>query len=392
MSSGSSHLGPLPSVGALPLAEREIASLECSVAAFAGLAPAGPLDRAIRFDSFEAFAAAFGDPADTQSGPFMPDAKLAYAVRGFFRNGGRACWVARVAGEPGTTTVEDHLRIGAGLRLLAELDEPTVIGAPDAHAVDTGVEGARAIQAALVASCERLVGRIAIVDPPPGIDPGGAIAWRGASHIDSPAAAAYYPWIQSSDPSGHHAIAIPPCGHVAGLWARVDDIAGLHHAPTSEALLATEGATIGLSGAQQHHLNRAGINCLRAWPGPELRAWGACTLSSDPELRYLHRQRIVGHLTASIAQGTRWAADHNGDGPLHESLRATVIAFLDGAWRTGALQGDTAAQAYFVHCEARSSIDEKTTDEEITLEIGLAVRRPGDFRVLRISHRPAVAA
>jgi phage tail sheath protein FI len=169
----------------------------------------------------------------------------------------------------------------------------------------------------------------------------------------------------------------------------VDILAGLHHAPTSEALLAADGATIGLSGAQQHHLNRAGINCLRAWPGPELRVWGACTLSGDPELRYLHRQRIVGHLTASIAQGTRWAADDPGEGGLHESVRATVTAFLDGAWRKGELQGDTAGQAFFVRCE---NDPEKPPHDEITLEIGLAVRRAGDFRVLRISHRPSVAA
>jgi len=392
MSTGDSHLGPLSHVGALPLAERRIASLESSVAAFAGLAPAGPLHRAVRVDSSEAFASVFGDPDQPQTGAFLPGAKLAHAVRGFFRNGGRACWVARVAGTPGTTRVGDHLDPGCGLLLLAGLDEPTVVGAPDAHAVATGPEGVRTIHAALVASCERIVGRIALVDPPPGIDPVGAIAWRAASHIDSASAAAYYPWIEATDPTGHDSVTIPPCGHVAGLWARVDGLAGLHHAPTSEALLATDGATFGLTGAQQHHLNRAGINCLRAWPGPEMRAWGACTLSSDPELRYLHRQRIVGHLTASIAQGTRWAADDPGDDSPHESVRATVIAFLDGAWRTGALQGDTAAQAFFVRCEAGSEMDEKPNDDEITLEIGLAVRRPGDFRVLRISHRPAVAA
>jgi len=392
MPSGDSHRGPVATVGELPLAERRIASLESSVAAFVGLAPAGPLDRAVRVDSFEGFAEAFGDPDRPQEGPFVAGARLAHAVRGFFRNGGRACWVVRVAGEPGTTTVADHLGPGGGLRLFTTLDEPTVVAAPDAHAVATGAEGTRAIQRELVASCERIVGRIALVDPPPGIDADGALAWRTASRIDSPAAAAYFPWIEAIDPTGHHTVAIPPCGHVAGLWARVDILAGLHHAPTSEALLAADGATIGLSGAEQHHLNRAGINCLRAWPGPELRAWGACTLSSDPELRYLHRQRIVGHLTASIAQGTRWAADDPGDGSLHESVRATVTAFLDGAWRKGELQGDTAGQAFFVRCEPGDHGSETRLQDEITLEIGLAVRRAGDFRVLRISHRPTVAA
>jgi phage tail sheath protein FI len=126
---------------------------------------------------------------------------------------------------------------------------------------------------------------------------------------------------------------------------------------------------------------------LRGWPGPELRAWGACTLSTDPELRYLHRQRTVGHLVASIAQGTRWAADERNDDRLHESLRATVTAFLHGAWRQGALLGDTAAQAFFVRCDTGVNDARAHARGEVVIEVGLAVRRPGDFRVLRISHR-----
>jgi len=373
-------------VGVLPLAERRIPALECSIAGFAGNASAGPLGRAVRVDSFEAFAKAFAEPAAAR-GPFLAGGKLAHAVRGFFRNGGAACWVVRIDGEPGTTTVGAHLRPGAGLRLLESLDEPTVIALPDAHGVVTGDDGTKAIQRELVTSCERVVGRIALVDPPAGLDPQGALDWRTRSRLDSPAAATYFPWIEVSDPFTGATVAIPPCGHVAGLWARVDGRSGPHRAPTAEAVLAADDAQVPLSGPEQHRLNRAGVNCLRSWPGPELRAWGACTLSSDPELRYLHRQRTVGHLVASIAQGTRWAADEPNDERLHESLRASVTAFLHGAWREGALLGDTAAQAFFVRCDAGLNDARARARDEVVLEVGLAVRRPGHFRVLRISHR-----
>jgi hypothetical protein len=376
-----------PAVGALPLAERTIPALASSIAGFAGLAPAGPLDRAVRAESFEAFAAVFGDPASPGRGPFLAGAMLAHAVRGFFRNGGQACWIARVAGEPGSSSVGAHLGPGAGLRLLEPLDEPMVIAAPDAYGVATGDDGAKAVQRELVRACERVVGRIALVDVPPGLDPVGALDWRARSRIDSPAAAAYYPWVEVSDPSCSTSVDVPACGHVAGLWARVDDRSGPHRAPTAEALLANDGAAVPLTGAEQHQLNRAGLNCLRGWPGPELRAWGACTLSTDPELRYLHRQRTVGHLVASIAQGTRWAADEPNGDRLHESLRATVTAFLHGAWRAGALLGDTPAQAFFVRCDAAVNDSRAHARGEVVIEVGLAVRRPGSFRVLRISHR-----
>lgn len=374
------------SLGALPLAERRIEPLECSVAGFAGLAPQGPLDAAVRVDSFEAFAAQFGDPGQPQAGPFMPGAKLAHAVRGFFLNGGRACWVARAPGTPGTCDVAGHL---GALRLLAPLDEPTIIAAPDVHGIDPVLGGAAVVQRELVRGCERIVGRIALVDPPPGLDPAGALAWRARSRIDSAVAAAYHPWIEVGDPASGTTTIVPPCGHAAGLWARVDNRAGPYRAPTAEALLATDGPVSGLTAAEQHQLNRAGMNCLRAWPGPELRAWGACTLSRDPELRYLHHQRIVGHLIASIAHGTRWAAEADNDERLHEQLHATVAGFLTSAWRAGALQGDTPGQAFSVRCHPQLDDDPTRPRGDLVVEIGLAVRRHGQFRLLRIAHHDA---
>ncbi len=171
----------------------------------------------------------------------------------------------------------------------------------------------------------------------------------------------------------------------------MDECSGPHHAPTAEVVLATDGPVADLSASEQHLLNRAGVNCLRAWPGPELRAWGACTLSRDPELRYLHRQRIVGQLAASIAQGTRWAADERNDARLHERLRTVIGAFLNQAWRAGALQGDAPAQAYFVRCDDELNDEQARASGDVVVEIGLSVRRGGDFRVLRIAHHDLAA-
>lgn len=373
-------------VAALPLAERQIVEHESAVAAVAGFAPAGPLDRAVRVESFEEFATTFGDPEQPLAGPHIAGGKLAHAVRGFFRNGGHVCWVARAAGAPGSGAAAAHLDDGAGLRLLAPLDEPTIIATPDAHGLAGGADAAALVQRELVRICERVVGRIALVDPPPGLDPRAALEWRANSHIDSPSAAAYYPWIAVFDPATGASTEAPPSGHAAGVWARVDERTGPHQAPTAEVVLATDGPVTEVSASQQHQLNRAGVNCLRAWPGPELRVWGARTLSSDPELRYLHRQRIVGHLAASIAQGTRWAAEESNDARLHERLRTVIGAFLNQSWRSGALQGDAPAQAYFVRCDDELNDEQARAGGDVVVEVGLSVRRGGDFRVLRIAH------
>ncbi len=385
-----------PAVGALPLAEHRIDPVECSTAGFVGFAPAGPLDRAVRVESFEEFAGAFTDPARKRAGPFLLGAMLAHAVRGFFRNGGQACWVARADGEPGAAALAGHLgesgTADAGLRLLAGLDEVSAVGAPDAHGLTAGGEAAARVQRALVTACEGVLGRTALLDPPPGLTPGGALTWRGQLRIDSPAAAAYFPWLEVADPATGASTFVPPCGHAAGLWARVDSTAGPHRAPTAEALLAADGTATRVDSAEQHQLNRAGVNCLRAWPGPEPRVWGACTLSGDPALRYLHRQRTVGHLTASIAAGTRWAAGQPNDERLRGRLTATVTAFLTGWWRRGALQGDTPAQAFFVRCDATLNDAAVLAPGDLVIEIGLAVGRRSDFRVLRIIQRAGAPA
>jgi phage tail sheath protein FI len=379
-------------IGALPLADRRIQPLPSSTAGFVGLAPGGPLGEALRVESFEQFGAAFSDPDHPRRGPFATDAKLAHAVRGFFRNGGRACWVVRAPGVPHSASAGG---VTGGLRLLAALDEPTVIAVPDAYGLDGGEQSAAAVQRELVAGCQRAVGRTALLDPPPGLDVDETLAWRQGSRIDSAAAATYYPWLEVSDPASGQTTAAPPCGHAAGMWARVDGRTGPHHAPTAEALIAADGPVADLAASEQHRLNRAGVNCLRTWPGPELRVWGARTLSADPELRYLHRQRIVGHIVSSIAQGTRWTLEEAGDERLCERVQATVSAFLIGWWRAGALLGDSPGQAFFIRCDSAPKDGKAAFAGDVTLEIGLAVRRAGDFRVLRVAHHgtaPAPAA
>ncbi len=67
----------------------ETVVLRTDIAAFVGIARRGPLDMPVPVESFRQFQAHFGE--------FTGAGYLAYAVRGFFENGGRRCWVVRVA-------------------------------------------------------------------------------------------------------------------------------------------------------------------------------------------------------------------------------------------------------------------------------------------------------
>ena len=59
------------------------------ITGFAGIAERGPIDLPVPIQSWRQFASWFGD--------FTGAGYLAYAVRAFFENGGRRCWVVRVA-------------------------------------------------------------------------------------------------------------------------------------------------------------------------------------------------------------------------------------------------------------------------------------------------------
>ena len=66
-----------------------LSPLRTDIAGFVGMARRGPLHLALPVDSWRQFEATFGE--------FTGAAYLAYAVRAFFENGGRRCWVVRIA-------------------------------------------------------------------------------------------------------------------------------------------------------------------------------------------------------------------------------------------------------------------------------------------------------
>jgi phage tail sheath protein FI len=340
-----------------------------------GFTAAGPVGEPIRVGSFAEFEEVFGDGG---SGPFVRGGVLPYSIRGFFRNGGRTCWVQRVEGQPGSGRINAR-----ALTSMVEAPQP-IVAVPDAWGLAGGAATAVELLRRLIADADEAHNRMVVVDPPPGLSPAAAIVWRRQLGIDSPSAVVYYPWIEVLGAPLGGSIAVPPSGHVLGSWARSEDD-GLHRAPTGESLLGVDGFPVSLTAAEQRRLNREGVNCLRAFPGPEPRIWGARTLSSDPDWRYLNRRRTFTNLIVSIVEGTRWVAEEELDDGLLDQVTAAVAAFLQAAWRRGALHGASVGQAFFV----RANADEQAGN--LALEVGVALRQPADYRVVRVVMRTGSA-
>ena len=277
-----------------------------------------------------------------------------------------------------------------GVEGLEALDDVTMVVVPDLMTVPPGAEldlnMVKAMQLAMIAHCERLGDRVAILDPPPNMMPQEIKNWRmNTAGFDSSYAALYYPWIQVQDPILNQPINIPPSGHMAGVWARNDNTRGVHKAPANEVVMGAVGLAFGVTKGEQDTLNPIGVNCIRAFPGRGIRVWGARTLTSNPSWRYINVRRLFNFVEKSIEGGTQWVVFEPNDMMLWARVRRDVTAFLTTVWSNGALFGASPDQAFYVKCDEELNPSETRDMGQLIIEIGMSPIKPAEFVIFRIS-------
>jgi len=513
------YLTPGVYVEEVPSTSKPIEGVSTSIAAFVGLAPGGPVNTPMRISNWTQFAKIYGDPVETENGPFMEGAFLAHSVYGFFQNGGTVCWIVRVGKVPaggggaaaqaalpaasdgsvetlraiaqkgvdgqvsievtenpvirsegdgegdkpaadptykiviqsgGTSEEYDNLtlkkgrnnlatKVNAASKLikieetgsslpeaqrapapgtyvlsppaqavgdlassdfagdvakrrgiggLAAVDEITMVVVPDMWALAENGNGVavKDLQGKLIAHCEGAGDRMAILDAPPDLIPQDVLEWRlNDAGYDSKFAALYWPWIEVMNPLNNRPLTIPPSGHVAGVWCRTDATRGVHKAPANEVTLGANAVSFQITQAEQGSLNQAGINCIRAFSGRGIRIWGARTLSSDPEWRYINVRRLFNYVSESIMQGTQWSVFEPNDQKLWIQLRIAASSFLTRTWRDGALFGSSPDQAFFVKCDSETNPPDVIEAGQVVCEIGIAPVKPAEFVIFRLS-------
>jgi phage tail sheath protein FI len=280
-----------------------------------------------------------------------------------------------------------------GMGSLAAVDEITMVAIPDLMTLGEDDAAVRDIQGKLIAHCEGAGDRMAILDAPANLLPQDILDWRmNTAGYDSKYATLYYPWIEIRDPLTSQPKLVPPSGHIAGAWCRTDATRGVHKAPANEVLLGVNGLGFQVTHAEQGSLNQNGVNCIRAFPGRGIRIWGARTLSSDPEWRYINVRRLFNYVAESIMEGTQWSVFEPNDERLWMQLRIAASNFLHRTWREGALFGATPEQAYFVKCDAETNPPEVIEAGQVICEIGISPVKPAEFVVFRLSQYSAGAA
>jgi len=280
---------------------------------------------------------------------------------------------------------------------LEAIDEVTMVSVPDLmSAYQNGMidmEGVQAVQLAMIAHCELMGDRVAILDPPPGLNAQQIKEWRvDKAGYDSKYAALYWPWVKVMDPATGTNQFVPPSGHIAGIWGRNDDTRGVHKAPANEVVRGAINLELNITKNEHDLLNPVGINCIRAFPGRGIRVWGARTLSSDPAWRYLNVRRLFNYLEESILNGTDWVVFEPNDHALWSKIRRTISGFLINEWRKGALFGLTPAEAFYVKCDGETNPAEGIDAGQVVCEIGVAPVKPAEFVIFRLSQYSGGAA
>lgn len=291
-------------------------------------------------------------------------------------------------------TVNDYQGDAAkrvGLGGLEPLDDVTMICVPDLmasyEAGEIDMKGVQAVQQTIIDYCEAVRYCFAILDSPPGLMPQEVAEWRKTVNYDTTRAALYYPWIEISDMTDNagRTRTVPPSGHIAGVYARVDNTRGVHKAPANEIMRNTLGLEVQLTKGENDILNPLGVNAIRSFPGRGIRIWGARTLSSDASWRYINVRRLFSMIEESIERGTQWVVFEPNDQALWGRVKRDVTAFLKQVWRTGALFGQSPSQAFYVKCDAELNPPEARDLGQLVVEVGISPVKPAEFVIFRVS-------
>lgn len=290
----------------------------------------------------------------------------------------------------------DNVDIKAtGLEALAEINDVAIVTLPDGGTYDDPELCAQAADR-LLGHAERLRYRIAVIDGPVGSSMNEIRAFRG--RFDSKYGALYHPWIEILDPTERFSQGAPPkrlllpsSGFVTGIYARSDIERGVHKAPANEVVRGLTKFEININKERQDVLNPEGINALRFFEGRGNRVWGARTMSSDPEWKYVNVRRLFIYIEHSIDKGTQWAVFEPNNSRLWANIRQTVEDFLLVLWRDGALLGDKPEEAFFVRCDRTTMTQNDLDNGRLICLVGVAPVKPAEFVIFRIGQFTADA-
>jgi Bacteriophage tail sheath protein len=259
------------------------------------------------------------------------------------------------------------------LSLLAPIQNVDLIAIPGNVNANT--------QQALIAHCETLFNRFAILDSVQDTAPGfpNLLAQYGQVRTPNGFAAIYFPWIQVVNPLTGATEFWPPSGSVIGCIAQTDAKVGVFKAPANIAIAQSQGLQTQLADADQGPLNLLGINCLRVFPEQsQPLIWGARTTSTDSSWQYINVRRLFIYIEQSLEQGLRPFLFQPNNPFLWGSMTRTITEFLNR------VKSDGGIIKFYVKINATNNPPSVQALGQLYAEIGIQPAYPAEFIILRI--------
>ena len=264
-----------------------------------------------------------------------------------------------------------------GLLGFEDIDDISILYVPNVQSIS-------GLSEAVIAQCEKLRDRFAIMEVPIGNSTTSLIMSTRAT-METKYAALYCPWLKIIDPVSGSEILVPPGGFIAGIYARSDAEVGVHKAPANEVVIGALSLEYAFSKGVQEILDPAGVNCIREFAGRGIRVWGARTLSSDSLWKYVNVRRLFIFIEKSIENGTRWVVFEPNNEKLWARMKQTISQFLITVWKSGGLMGTTPEEAFFVKCDRTTMTQDDIDNGKLVVVIGVAPLKPAEFVTFRIA-------
>jgi phage tail sheath protein FI len=295
------------------------------------------------------------------------------------------------SGNDGLTAITYEDFIGTesaltGLHAFDLIDDINIVAMPDMAGDRNAILGA-------LAYCMGRADCFFLADPPKGRSPLEVLAFKnatgtyaGQNSLNSTYGALYYPWLLVGKKL------VPPSGAVAGTYAYTDTARGVHKAPagTPDGYLdSVSGIERIITRGEHNGLNPEGINVIRTFPRTGICVWGARTLTTDPEWKYINIRRLFLYLEKSIEKATQWVVFEPNSPALWGSVNRNITAFLLLVWKNGALFGNTPEEAFYVKVDAENNPEEVRNVGQLIIEVGVAPVRPAEFVIIRIKQKTA---
>jgi phage tail sheath protein FI len=145
-----------------------------------------------------------------------------------------------------------------------------------------------------------------------------------------------------------------------------------------------QDTTIPVDDAEHGVLNPLGINAIRPLTGRGIRIFGARTMSSDPDWRYINVRRLMIMIEKAIYLASQWAVFEPNDDITQAKLRLSLTSFLISLWEQGALAGATTDAAFFVRCDRKVNPPAQLDVGQLLALVGVAPVNPFEFVVVRV--------